>query len=344
MHTLDPKWSDLAGGYQAIQSLMAKLAAEFGRAVQVGQQQQFRKDMSEWLKKRRVFYVLLAVAPLSIIALCLTAYFYRQVACVIIYWALLVGIILVTLAVASRQYLLQVVNGMPASPAADGRVVDLEARWWESLSQQELALQKAGEKKEENFLTLLANSFPDPYVARILPDGSVLLLGPSGIWIFTTRYWSGTLIKLDGIWKQIQTRRDKLWRKRYEELAIEPGPDDLWLQQKQDVAKTLETLPPGRAWILGLVQGGVVFTHPKADLDKNRIQDNTASYGASNAWVERIRNAPAVEGFTLDIQLEILDALTSKNGQLTVSSKDEAERLYQQAVEELRTTVAKMVK
>jgi hypothetical protein len=344
MHSIDRKWIDLAAGYQAIQSFNPKLTAEFGRAVQVGHIQQFRKQLTEWQKKRRVFFVLAAVAPLSIIALCLTAYYYRDVACVIIYWAVLVLIILVTLAVAGRQYIREMVDGKPVAPPVEGLVVDLEGRWWDSLSPQELAAGKARKQGEGDFLALLARSLLDPYSARLLSDSDVLLLGPSGIWILIVEPWSGTIIKQDGFWKQIQTVRDKLWRKRLEEKTHEPGPDDQWLQQKQEMVKTLEEHLPERAWIMNLIQGGVVFSHPKVNLDKEHILGSSASYGPLKAWAGRIRQAPAVDGFTLEMQLEILDTLAGDGSQQTISAKDEAERLYQQAVEELRAYVAKMVK
>jgi hypothetical protein len=344
MHSIDRKWTDLAAGYQAIQSFKTKLTAEFGRAVRVGHKQQLRKDLTEWQKKRRIFWGLVAVAPLSIIVLCLTAHYFRDVACVIIYWAVLVLIILVTLAVAGRQYIREMVNGKPLPQPVDGLAVDLEGRWWESFSPQELVVEKAGKKGGLDFLTMLARSLPDPYSAQRLSDADLLLLSPSGIWIFKIEYWSGTIVKQEGAWKQILIVRDKLGRKRLEEKTHEPGPDDQWLQQKQEFAKTLENHLPERAWTLSLIQGGVVFSHPKADLDKKRIHGNTASYGLPKAWVERIRRAPSVDGFTQEIQLEILDVLAETGGGQTVSAKDEAERLYRQAVEELRASVAKMVK
>ena len=344
MHSIDRKWTDLVAGYQAIQSFKTKLTAEFGRAVRVGHKQQFRKDLTEWQQKRRIFFALVAVAPLSIIVLCLTAYYFRDVACVITYWAVLVLIILVTLAVAGRQYIREMVNGKPLPQPVDGPVVDLEGHWWESLSSQELAVEKAGKKGGVDFLTLLARYLPDPYSAQSISDADVLLLGPSGIWIFKVKYWSGTIVKQEGAWKQIQTMRDKLGRKRREEKTHEPGPDDQWLQQKQEFVKTLENHLPERAWILSLIQGGVVFSHPKADLDKKRIQGNTASYGLPKAWAERIHRAPSVDGFTQEIQLEILDVLAETGDRQTISAKDEAERLYRQAVEDLRAYVAKMVK
>jgi hypothetical protein len=344
MHSIDRKWTDLAAGYQAIQSFKTKLTVEFGRAVQVGHKQRFRKELTEWQKKRRVFFALAAVAPLSIIALCLTSYYFRDVACVIIYWAVLVLIILVTLAVAGRQYIREMVNGKPVPQPVEGLVMDLEGRWWESLLPQELAVEKAGRKGEMDFLTLLAHSLPDLYSAHTFSDTDVLLLGPSGIWIFKVEYWSGTIVKQEGAWRQIQTVRDKLGRTRREEKTHEPSPDDQWLQQKQDIVKMLEEHLPERAWTLSLIKGGVVFPHPKANLDKKRIQGYTASYGPPKAWAGRIRQAPPVDGFTLEMQLEILDTLTGRGGQQTISAKDEAERLYQQVIEELRAYVVKMVK
>jgi hypothetical protein len=344
MHSIDRKWTDLAGGYQAIQSFKTKLTGEFGRAVQVGHKQQFRKQLTEWQKKRRIFFALVGIATLSIVGLCLTSFYFRDVACVIIYWAVLVLVILVTLAVAGRQYIHEMVNGKPVPHPVEGLVVDLEGRWWESLSQLELAIAKAGKKGEADLLTLLTRSLPDLYEAQLLSDTDVLVLGPSGIWVFKVENWSGTIVKQEGTWKQIQTLKDKLGRKRFEEIIHEPGPDDQWLQQKQEIVKTLERHLPERAWILNQIQGGVVFSHPKVNLDKKHIRGNSASYGLPKSWAERIRRASAVEGFTLEMQLGILDALAERGSQQTVSAKDEAERLYQQAVEELRAYVAKMVK
>ena len=73
------------------------------------------------------------------------------------------------------------------------------------------------------------------------------------------------------------------------------------------------------------------------------LAGNTAAYGLAKAWVERVGHLPAAEGFTLEIQLEILDALHKSQDEQTASAKDEAERLYQEAASELRQSIAKMV-
>jgi hypothetical protein len=344
MRSIDRKWVDLYAGYQDIQSYKTKLTAEFGRAVRVGHHLQYRKELTEWQKKRRVFFALVAATPLSIITLCLTAYYFREVACVIVYWAILVVIILVTLAVAGRQYIREMVNGKPIPQTADGLLVDLEERWWENLSPHNLVDVKSSREHKRDFQSLLSQSLTDDYSFRFFSDSDAILLGTTGIWIFRVVNWNGTMVKQGGTWTQIVTTRDKLGRKQREEKSQVPGPDDQWLQCKQEVLKKIENTVPDLTRTQDLIKGGVVFSHPKVNLDKSRIQDNLASYGRPKAWVGRIRSAPAVEGFTQEVQLEILDVLADPDAEQPISAKDEAERLYHLAVEELQATVAKMVK
>ncbi len=344
MRSIDRKWVDLYAGYQDIQSYKTKLTAEFGRAVRVGHKLLYRKELTEWQKKRRVFFALAAAAPLSIITLCLTANYFREVACVIVYWAILVVIILVTLAVAGRQYIREMVNGKPVPQTAESLLVNLEERWWENLSSHELVDVKSSREDKRDFHSLLSHSLTDDYSFRFFSDSDAILLGTSGIWIFRVVNWNGTMVKQDGTWMQIVTTRDKLGRKQREEKPQTPGPDDQWLQRKQEVLKKLENSLTDLTWTCSFIQGGVVFSHTKVNLDKSGIQGNLASYGRPKAWVGRIRSAPAVEGFTQEVQLEILDVLADPDAEQPISAKDEAERLYLLAVEELQATVAKMVK
>ena len=340
MHSIDPIWADLVTGYQTIQLLQARLEAEFGRALQAGHKHQFRRELTEWQKKRRVFFLMVAIAPLSIITLCLTAYYFRDVACVIVYWTLLVVIILVTLAVAGRNYIRDVMNR--PNPEHDKTLaVDLEHRWWASLSPKEQTVVDAEEKEKANFLSMLGQALPGPCLAIRSPG--LFLFSPTGIWLFQIESWSGTIIRQEGVWKQIQTIRDKLGRKQSQEQTREPAPDDAWLKRKKEFVNILNDRLPQRAWTESLIQGGVVFTHPKAILDKPRIQGNTAAYGLAKAWAERIRLAPTADGFPLEIQLEILETLLKGQGEQAASAKDEADRLYLEATDELRQSIAKMV-
>ena len=344
MHTIDRKWFELFAGYQDIQSFETKLHVEFSRAVTVGHKQQYRNELTEWQKKRRIFFTLLAASPLSIIALCVTSFYFRQVACVIIYWALLVLIILVTLAVAGRQYILEMVNGKPVPKSSEALAVDLEGRWWEGLSPLDLADEKAGKKGKGSLRSFLTQSLPDSYLFYSLSPAEILLLGPSGVWILIDVDWNGLIVRESGIWKQVVTVQDKLGRRCSEEKTNEPDPDDLWLQRKNDLQKLIKSHFPEQAGRQSAVQGGLVFTNPKITLDKERIQGNTASYGTQKAWIDRICSAPPQEDFTLEKRLRILDVLAEPLTGQNISAKNEAERLYRLAVEELRSYVAKMMK
>ena len=131
--------ADLSAAYKALQAYKTKLAGEFGPALQAVEQTRLERELNEWRKKRRIFFALLTLAPLSVVALCLAAFYFRELACVIVYWALLVGFILVTLAVAGRQVIREMVNGRPAAAAEGEKLPDLEQRWWEQLSSGTLA-------------------------------------------------------------------------------------------------------------------------------------------------------------------------------------------------------------
>jgi hypothetical protein len=63
--------------------------------------------------------------------------------------------------------------------------------------------------------------------------------------------------------------------------------------------------------------------------------------------VEKVRNSTPREEFTREVQLQLLDAIR-EGGKAhdqggAASARQEAERLYQQAVEELRALVAQML-
>ena len=353
MRIIDRKWSDLAAGYQTARSLQARLEAEFGRAVRVGHQQEFLKEVAEWRKKRRIFLAFVVIAPLSILILCLAAYYFREVACVILYWIVLVLVILVTLAAAGRSYIRDVLNRPELGPART-LPVDLEQRWWASLSPQELIAPAGRGRAKVDFLSLLAGSPVPAVLAQAMPDSClarrgppvegeacVYLFAPSGPWLFTIRDWSGKIARQDDHWKQV--------RRRGETSVFDQAPDDQWVRQKKAFVQMLAENLPRQAWVGDLVQGGVVFIHPQVHLNKALIQGNTAAYGAAKAWVGRLRNAPGVDGLTLEMQLEILDTLAAAENRVPeagaepVSAKEAAEKLYQQAADELRASLANMV-
>jgi len=341
MHTIDPQWSDLAAGYQSVLALQARLESEFGRAFQAGHKLRYRQKLIDWQKKRRIFFALAALAPLSIITLCLAAFYFREATCVIVYWTVLVMIILITLAVSGRNYIQTVMN-RPRLEQAGMIPVDLVQRWWVSLSPGERAIMKVEEKAGNDYLVMLDRNLPDACLVSHEPF--LWILNSAGPWLFRIIPWDGTIVRQAGVWKQIKTIRDKMGRKHTQEQILEPVPDEEWLRYKNELVHLVKERLPQQAWIASLVQGGLIFTHPGVSLDKPHIKGNTAGYGTLNAWIERLRRAPVAEGFTLDIQMAILDALHENRDAPIASAKEVAEKLYQEAVTELRQSITNMVK
>jgi hypothetical protein len=349
MRIIDRKWIDLSLGYQAVGSLQARLESEFGRAVTVGHRVKYRRELTGWQKKRRVFFALVVLAPLSLIALCVAAYYFREVACVLAWWLVTAALVLATLAVAGWSYIREMIAGRPV-PKRARVAASLSERWWDSLAPTTLAIHTRGERGEVDFLTLLARSLPDDWLAvRDLfttrsgaADTDVLLAGPGGVWIFEVVHVKGALSRQAGAWKASEGRKH--------EIMLEHAPDEQWNQQRTEILALLQARLPHLDWLAGVLQGGVVFSHPKVVLDKNRIEGNTAPYGLASAWLERIHQAPVDERLTVEVCLEVLDALipaSARQGEAAASyasSRQEAERIHAEIADQLRAYVAKMVK
>lgn len=349
MYILDRKWTDLAAGYQSARGLQARLETEFGRALRTGYRIKHRRELTEWQKKRRIFWTMAALAPLSVIGLCVSSFYFREVACVIVYWALLVGIILVTLAVAGRQFIREAVAGRPVETKVDRVAFDLERRWWEQLAPAVTAVlvKKVKDQPPADFLSLVGRSLPAGGVCMpgLYPQETLLVLVPSGLWLFETRAWSGKLHRREGVWKQVEAGK----RKQVSEKVLDPAPDEAWVRRRAAILQAIEALPQQFAWTGAHLQGGVVFTHPQAAPDKENITGNTAPYGPPGPWLKRLHEAPPVDGFTTELRLELLDALwKAENSAMPgpaapVSAVEAAEQVYRQAADEIRASVEGMV-
>lgn len=172
----------------------------------------------------------------------------------IVYWAVVVLTILITLAVAGRSYIREAVN-RPEPGAAPGRTADLEDRWWASLAPRELVPTKKEVQVKNDFLALLEASLPEAFIVKrglLAPnDTRLLVAGPSGLWVFIDLPWSGTVVKQAGVWKLVVKKK---------ETVLDPAPDDLWRQAQGEIVAALQARLPQHAWTESLIQGGLVFS------------------------------------------------------------------------------------
>lgn len=96
-------------------------------------------------------------------------------------------------------------------PNSGGSLVslDLAPRWWGEVSGNGISGDRSyGDEGEEAFLWNLKATLPDGYIAvrnllvsRSL-DADLLLVGPTGIWVFEAKHWSGEIVCFGGQWSQ----------------------------------------------------------------------------------------------------------------------------------------------
>ncbi len=229
----------------------------------------------------------------------------------------------------------------------------LTAQWWQKLTEANPKTQRErthGTAGVEALVDLLEANLPDDFIVirellvRGGLDADVILLGPKGIWVLECKNWSGKIICKDGEWSQSKDFV-KSRGKHDKKITEHPrGPDLQWMQERDNLAQTLQRRMPEYKWLTSLIYGGIVFTIPDVELSI----DSTCrtEVGKPLYWLRRIQKSADVPRFTLDLQLKVLDALTSFAGRYeegvgTRSAETLANQLYQSAVSSQRKAGSK---
>ena len=338
---------DLSVGYRLIQNRQANLENEFSRAVEIGYKRKYNQELNDWQKKRRSFITLAALVPLPFIALCISIFYFRDVACVLSWWLLTSLLALLAMVVSGGGYILQMITGRPV-PQRAKVAANLADQWWENLSPRILITRSKDDRREADFITSLVPHFSDEWLAvhnffisnQEQTYTNILLLGPSGLWLFEVVDWKGSIGKKDGQWFQIHKKNP---------VVLDEHPDEAWNIQKEELLNSIRIRLPHLSWISPLMQGGIVFTNPKITLDKTLIEGNTAPYGLADAWRQRLIQSQPEEKLTMEVRLEIKDMLFTTMRPPEVpsgeyrSSRDEANRIYMEVANQLREHVSKLV-
>jgi hypothetical protein len=225
--------------------------------------------------------------------------------------------------------------------------MDLIELWWKSLRPKRYVIRTHGSQAEVDFLkslSFLENNHIAVWglltSAKRTSDTDVLLLGPTGIWIFEVKYWNGRISKHDGVWSAV----DK-WGSR---KIYDKSPDEQWLAQKNEIIKTIQMRLHSKLWLAELVKGGIVFAHQDATF--GQITGHKAAYGRPGSWRKRIKETKPGREFRIEDQLQLLDALIlyasrhEKEELKIVSATDEANQLYAHASAALRKYVFERMK
>lgn len=341
MRIIEKRWVDLHAGYQAVASLETRLKSEWMRALQVARRRDDRTARARRDRTQRITAILLLVLLFVVVLFCAGVAYLPELRLQFFVYFCMLGIPGIVLALVLVRSL-----GSAGSRPGSAPSLEIEQEWWSLLRPKHYVKQKGGDQGEIDFLQSLA-FLDDSYIAvwglltsaRIRSDTDVLLLGPSGIWIFEVKTWNGTIFKQEEGWYSVSPagrRRD-----------YPKGPDEQWLQQVEEVSKTIRMQLRNRAWPADLIKGGVVFAHRNTTF--GQVANPQATCGKPGAWHKRIRDAKPLEGFSLSDRLQVLDALTRyanlhEREEFTITSaKEAAKDLYVQAAAGLRKYVAERV-
>ena len=167
---------------------------------------------------------------------------------------------------------------------------NITEKWFEKISQEHQIIdhQTTGTQGEVDLLKKLKAYYGDNYYAfpnvkvKDNLDADLIVIGPQGLQIFESKYWSGQIVKRCGQWEHYKVIG---WNRDIEYRNISFDPDIEWMTVAESVAGDInrmridyefETVPE--------ISGGIIFTHPKATFD---IADSEV------AWC----NMPALKSF-----------------------------------------------
>lgn len=339
---MDPGWRNLAGGYQQVTRLESRLRKEWEEPVERARRQRTEEARTEWQNKleaarRRLKNLALSGLVLALILLILLFGFVRPDSA---FGAILftVAALLGAAALLATAQVLSI-RGREI-PGVD---LDLQQRWWQEVCRSgPRKVEKEGDTGELGFLLRLEAELSDEYLAikglmvqRSL-DADLIVVGPTGLWIFEVKHWRGTIISRDGCWRRVRHYYAQGGRLAFEERDIERPFDGQWLRQKKSVEETLR-----RRMQSGLIRGGLVFTHPEVVLD---LDDSCrAEYGDAEYWVKSMLRAGEAFDFSMKSRLEAIDALVEWAGSVgrlpEKSATHLADDLFESAVASAHSSV-----
>lgn len=199
--------------------------------------------------------------------------------------------------------------------------MDLESEWWSELAISRRGIPRTYGSEGEDLLlnSLLLNPPSDQYyyIPNLLLennlDADAVLVGPTGIWILESKYIGGKIRYRDGIWTREKSYFEPggFQKTKCDEFA---DIEDQWKRERSIVWGIVKKQLPHIAPLDALyIQGGLVFTHEKCDIDFGMA--GSVEFGKIDYWVEDIdygglshtdRNRSRLQP---DQVLEIVDAL-----------------------------------
>lgn len=231
---------------------------------------------------------------------------------------------------------------------------DFSGQWWSTVSGHTSSVRRSeaflparryGDEGEEAFVSHLAGALPTEYVAvrgllvaRNL-DADVIVVGPTGIWVYEVKHWSGEITCERGEWQRVKTYRERGGRLVRKSEVLRPF-DRQWAKEAGTVKETLRRRLPKCQDLPVAVGGGLIFTHERVSFHAD--SSCKAWVGTPRSCVETLSDSSEIFDLTMEKRLHVLDALLAWSDQLhdqkgealwtTSSSVKLAQHLYEDAV------------
>lgn len=193
-------------------------------------------------------------------------------------------------------------------------------RWWQQISDdgtyQSKAKTEHGDEGEEQFYRHLVRSLPDDHVgargilAKRGLDVDLLVVGPTNVWVFEVKHWTGTIVCRNGSWRRSKPYYALGGVLRYDEREIKPF-DHQWIREREEIEETLRRrVRPSH--LADQVTGGLVFTHPNVVLGID--QSVKCGFGPSEFWATHLQEVACgnQESIALPSKLAVLDGLLDR--------------------------------
>ena len=350
MRNIAPQWRDLAEGFLAVDDLEAQFRAEWGPGLEEARR---KKDEDERQRSRERGRAAILVASVLVFSLFALALVLRLLSfggtTVVLVLAVVVPAILTIYGAWALQH--------TPNPLPDPS--DLSGRWWGTVSAYGPSVRRPGpaleardygDQGEEALISLLSKALSGDYVAlrgalvaRNL-DADLLVVGPTGVWIYEVKHWSGEITCRGGEWLRTKTYRERGGRLVREVQVLRPF-DGQWAKEASAVREALRLGLPGHPGLHGAVGGGLVFTHP--GLSFSADASCRAWYGRPSSCTEAVLRSPGIPTYTMEGRLRVLDVRLGRSDRLhkqqwaapwaTSSAVELARRLHEDAVARARS-------
>ncbi len=362
MRIINPQWTNLAKGYQSArnfeQQALKNWNTTWAKSVEFARQQGLKRAVeliqAQIKNERRTLRIVLMLLG-GVVALMALLNWLAGAYPALRWFLLPVGVInfiqalILLLPIVEKLLAISKLKSLKPPPEEEPQIeLEITAQWWQAVSSQEaLESAEAAEAGQVAFLKYLSENLPDDYFAVRHPllqkalHVEVLLLGPTGIWLFEVKHWRGRALCRNGVWS-----REPAPGERIDNTT--PRFDQHWLGGRETVEKTLSQRLARNASFGALIRGGLVFTHPQIQIEVDG--SSKVQYGAPPQWLQRIQATAGMAQFSTEIQLLVLDALldyalsVSGARPLVKSAVDLAKALYGDLLEELRRYVLRQVR